>query len=53
MFFVRHPLVFIFLNLFDLLECPIMLVTLILIKRFWQQNFTDTDIDIINFGRRF
>ena len=25
---VRHPMVFIFLNLFDLLECPVMLMTL-------------------------
>ena len=29
MFLVRHPMVFIFLNLFDLLECPVMLMTLI------------------------
>ena len=27
-FLVRHPMVFIFLNLFGLLECPIMLMTL-------------------------
>ena len=27
MFLVRHPMVFIFLNLFDLLECPVMLMT--------------------------
>ena len=25
------PMVFIFLNLFDLLECPVMLMTLILV----------------------
>ena len=28
------PTVFIFLNLFDLLECPVMLMTLILVIRF-------------------
>ena len=27
---VRHPMVFIFLNLFVLLECPVMSMTLIL-----------------------
>ena len=27
MFLVRHPIVFVFLNLFDLLECPVMLMT--------------------------
>ena len=26
-FLVRHPMVFIFLNLFDLLKCPVMLMT--------------------------
>ena len=31
MFLVRHPMVFIFLNLFDLLECPVMFMTLILV----------------------
>ena len=30
----RHLMVFIFLNLFDLLECPVMLMTLILVIRF-------------------
>ena len=50
---VRHPMVFIFLNLFDLLECPIMLMTLILVIRFRQQNFSDKGIDIIKFVRRF
>ena len=30
----RSYMVFIFLNLFDLLECPIMLMTLILVIRF-------------------
>ena len=30
MFLVWLPMVFIFLNLFDLLECPVMLTTLIL-----------------------
>ena len=34
MFLVRHPMVFIFLNLFDLLECPVMLMTLILVITF-------------------
>ena len=34
MFLVRHPMVFIFLNLFDLLEFLVMLVTLILVIRF-------------------
>ena len=52
MFLVRHPKVFIFLNLFDLLEFLAMLVTFILVIRFWQQNFSDKDIDIINFVRR-
>ena len=27
MFLVRHPILFIFLNLFDLLVCPVMLMT--------------------------
>ena len=53
MFLVRHPMVFIFLNLFDLLECPLMLMTLILVIRFWQQNFSANGIDIIKFERRF
>ena len=30
----RHPVVFIFLNLFDLLECPVMLMTLMLVLNF-------------------
>ena len=30
-FLVRHPMVFIFLNLFVLLECPVMLMTLIFV----------------------
>ena len=34
MFLVRHPLVFIFLNLFDLLVYPVMLMALILVIRF-------------------
>ena len=34
MFLVRHPMVLIFLNLFDLLECSVMLMTLILVIRF-------------------
>ena len=53
MFLVRHPMVFKFLNLFDLLECPVMLMTLILVIRFRQQNFSDKDIDIIKFVKRF
>ena len=44
--------VFIFLNLFDLLEFLVMLMTLIIVIRFCQQNFSDKDIDIINFVRR-
>ena len=52
MFLVRHPMVFIFFNLFDLLEFLVMLMTLIIVIRFWQQNFSDKDIDIINFVRR-
>ena len=31
---IRHPMVFIFLNLFDLLEFLVMLMTLILVIRF-------------------
>ena len=34
MFLVRHPMLFIFLNLFDLLEFLVMLMTSILIVRF-------------------
>ena len=34
MFLVRHPMVFIFLNLFDLLEFLVMLMALILVIRF-------------------
>ena len=52
MFLVRHPMVFIVFNLFDLLECPVMLMTLILVIRFCLQNFSDKDIDIIKFVRR-
>ena len=33
MFLVLHPMVFIILSLFDLLECPVMLITLILVIR--------------------
>ena len=40
-------------NLFVLLEFPIMSMTLILGIKFWQQNFSDKDLDIINFVRRF
>ena len=53
MFLVQHPMVFKFINLFDLLECPVMLMTLKLVIKFGQQNFSDRDIDIINFVRRF
>ena len=31
---LRHPMLFIFLNLFDLLEFPVLLMTLILVIRF-------------------
>ena len=34
MFLVRLPMMFIFLNLFDLFECPAMLMTLIYVKGF-------------------
>ena len=51
MFLVQHPMVFIFLNLFDLLEFLVMLMTSIILIRFKQQNFSDKDIDI-NFVRR-
>ena len=34
MFLVRHPTVFIFLNLFVLPECPVMSMTLILVIKF-------------------
>ena len=53
MFLVRHPMLFIFLNLFDLLECQIMLMTLILAIWFFKQNFAGEDIDILNFVMRF
>ena len=33
-------------------RCPVMLMTLILVIRFKQQNFSDKDIDIIKFYRR-
>ena len=46
-------MVFIFLTLFDLLECPVMLMTLILVMRFWQRNSSDKDIGITKFVRRF
>ena len=38
MFLVRHPMVLMFLNLFDLLECPFMWMTLILSK-FYRRHF--------------
>ena len=44
---------FIFLNLFVLLEWPFMSMTLILGIKLKQQNFSDKDIDIINFERHF
>ena len=34
MFLVLHPMVFIFLNLFVLLECPVMLLTSIFVIKF-------------------
>ena len=37
---------------FNLLEFLVMLMTLILVIRFRQQNVSDKDIDIINFVRR-
>ena len=52
-FLVSHPMVLIFLNLFVLLEYPVKLITLILVIRFSQQYFSDKDIDIIKFVRRF
>ena len=39
-------------QLIQLLECPVMLMTLILVIRFSQQNFSHKDIDI-KFVRRF
>ena len=33
-FLARNPVAFIFLNLFDLLKCPVMLMNLILVIRF-------------------
>ena len=41
------------LNTDNLLECPVMLMTLILVISFRQQNFSYKDIDIIKFVRRF
>ena len=32
-----------------LLECLVMLMTLILIIKFWQQDLSNKDIDVINF----
>ena len=34
-------------------ECQVMSMTLILVIKFGQQNFSDKDINIINFVRRF
>ena len=53
MFLVRHPMVFMFLKLFDLLECPVMSMTEILGIQFWQQNLSDKDIDIIKLRKAF
>ena len=50
---VRHLIVFIFLKLFVLLEFPVMLMTLILVIKYGQQNFSNNNIDITNFVRRF
>ena len=49
MFLVRQPIVFIFLNLLVLLECPVMLMILKLVIKFWQLNFSNKDKDIIYF----
>ena len=46
-------MVYIFLNLFVVLECGVMSMTLILGIKFYQQNFSDKNIDTINFVRRF
>ena len=46
-FLVRYPMMSIFLNLFDLFEFPVMLMTLILV------NFTDKDIDVIKIRMAF
>ena len=40
-------------HLFDLLESPVMSMTLILVIKIWQQNVSDKDMDIINYVRRF
>ena len=53
MFLVRHAMMFIFLKSFDLLECPVKLMTLIVVIKFRQQNFSDKHIDIIKVVRRF
>ena len=53
MFLSLNPMLLKFLNIFVLLECPVMLMTLILVIKFWQQTFSNKDIDIINFVRRF
>ena len=39
MFLVRHPMVFIFLNLFDLIEFLVMFMTLILVIKFYRRHF--------------
>ena len=52
MFLVRHRMVFIFLNLFDLLGCPVMLITSKLVIYF-DSKTSQTRIKIINFVRRF
>ena len=46
-----HPVVFVFLNLFDLLGFRVVLRTLVLVVGFWRPSFSDKDIDIINFVR--
>ena len=53
MLIVRYRMVFIFLNLFVLLEYQVMSMTLIHIIKFSLQNFSDKDIDVMNFVRRF
>ena len=51
MFLIRHLMVFIFLNLFVLLDCPVRLMTLIFVIKFLQQNFSNKAI--VNFVGRF
>ena len=36
----------VFHNIFDLLQCPVNLMTLIIVIKFLQQTFSNKDIDI-------